>query len=412
MLDKFYSDARAISRHRAGMFGAYIDGFTTRRSSDGYTLNSVRDDVSTVSRFGRWLTMRRLPIAAISEKIIADFYGIPHVPTWRQHGSNAALHVLLAQLRRAGVSTEAVPPSDPNVVEQLTMEFGRYLREERSLAEATIVNYCPEVARFISGRFGAGSIELANLCVADLHSFVSLHARDYSTRRVQLMLTALRSFLHFLYLRGDIDSRLDEHVPTAPNWRQTKLPKYLSDDDIERVLASCDRDSAIGQRDYAILLLLARFGLRAGEVVSLELDDIQWETAEISVCGKGKQRKRFPLPDDVGEALASYLKNARRSSPLRRVFLCAKAPYQGLGNSSTLDTIVRNALLRAGLDPPFKGAHLFRHSLATKMLRNGATLSEIGQILHHTSPDTTSIYAKVDVTGLRSLAQPWPGDRS
>ena len=201
-------------------------------------------------------------------------------------------------------------------------------------------------------------------------------------------------------------------MPTAPGWRKTQPPKWISPDEIERVLASCDRHSAIGQRDYAILLLLARLGLRAGEVLSLELDDIRWETAEITVCGKGRQRKRFPLPEDVGRAIATYLKLARPQCDSRRVFLRAKAPYRGLGHASTLDTIVTHALARAGLDPPLKGAHLFRHSLATRMLRNGATLTEIGQILHHASPDTTSIYAKVDIAGLRALAQPWPGDCS
>ncbi len=290
--------------------------------------------------------------------------------------------------------------------------FGEYLREERCLAETTALNYCREVARFLSERFGTGNLDPAKLCIADLHSFVSRHARNYSAKRVQLMLTALRSFLRFLFLRGETPSRLDYHVPTAPCWRKTEPPKWLGSDDIEHILSSCDRHSNIGQRDYAILLLLARLGLRAGEVVSLELKDIRWETGEISVCGKGQHRKSFPLPKDVGEALAAYLKNVRRHCDSRRVFLRVRAPYRGLGGSSTLDTIVRHAILRAGLDPPLKGAHLFRHSLATKMLRRGATLMEIGQILHHTNPDTTSIYAKVDIDGLRALAVPWPGDCS
>jgi integrase/recombinase XerD len=315
-------------------------------------------------------------------------------------------------LRSLGVVDPAISETECSVAAQLTDRFARYLREERSLSEATVMNYCPEVTRFISGRFGTGSIDLTKLCVADLHAFVSRHARNYSARRVQLMLTVLRSFLRFLFLRGEIPSRLDYHVPTAPSWRKTEPPKWLSSDDIEHVLATCDRHSPIGQRDYAILILLARLGLRADEVVSLDLEDIRWETGEISVCGKGRHRKRFPLSDDVGEALAAYLKNVRRRCDSRRIFLRAKAPYRGLGGSSTLDTVVRNALSRAGLDPPLKGAHLFRHSLATKMLRHGATLTEIGQILHHTNPDTTSIYAKVDIDGLRGLALPWPGDYS
>jgi site-specific recombinase XerD len=404
MLEEFFSDARAIARHRAGVFGAYIDSFAASLGARGYTWHSVRIAVWAVGRLGRWLDGRGLPITAVSEKTIVDFRATQRQPSWHQHGGDAVLHLLLSQLRSAGVTPEAVPPPEPSAADQLAAEFATYLLDERSLSETTAVNYCPEARRLLSDKFGTGPIDLAKLCVADLHAFVARHARDYCARRMQLMLCALRSFLRFLYVRGDIPARLDPHVPTAPSWRKTQLPKYLSDDEIARVLASCDRRKPIGQRDYAILLLLARLGLRAGEVVSLELNDIRWEAGEVSVCGKGGQRKRFPLFDDVGEALAAYLKNVRRNCDSRRVFLRAKAPYRGLGSSSTLDTIVEQALLRAGLDPPMKGAHLFRHSLATKMLRHGATLTEIGQILHHTNPDTTSIYAKVDISGLRALA--------
>jgi site-specific recombinase XerD len=255
-------------------------------------------------------------------------------------------------------------------------------------------------------------MELDRLSVKDVQAFVLRHARNRSPKSIQLMLTALRSFLQFLYLRGLITISLAEQVPSVVSWRQTEPPKWLPDADIQRLLNSCDRHSAIGQRNYAILLLLARLGLRAGEILSLELDDIRWDAAEIEVRGKGSQRKRFPLTEDVGSAIAAYLKNARPSCGSRRLFLRTRAPYRGLGHASSVDTIVSRSLARAGLDPPMKGAHLLRHSLATHMLRNGATLTEIGQILHHANPDTTSIYAKVDIEGLRDLAQSWPGDCS
>ena len=412
MLEDIFSDVRAIARHREGIFGSYIDAFATDLDGQGYARFTVRMAVEAVARIGYWFADHRLDAGDTSEATIAEFCRQDKFADATRHGSKAALRMLLEQLQLLGVVAPAVSETECSAAAQVTDRFARYLREERSLSEATVVNYCPEVTRFISGRFGTGSIDLTKLCVADLHAFVSRHARNYSARRVQLMLTVLRSFLRFLFLHGEIPSRLDYHVPTAPSWKKTDPPRWLSAEDIERVIASCDRHSDIGQRDYAILVLLARLGLRAGEVVSLELEDIRWETGAISVCGKGQHRKRFPLPDDVGEALAAYLKNVRRRGDSRRVFLRAKAPYRGLGSSSTLDTIVRNALSRAGLDPPLKGAHLFRHSLATKMLRHGATLTEIGQILHHANPDTTSIYAKVDIDGLRALAMPWPGDCS
>jgi integrase/recombinase XerD len=197
-------------------------------------------------------------------------------------------------------------------------------------------------------------------------------------------------------------------VPTVADWRLSILPKYLTPEQVERVLKACNRGTASGRRDYAILLLLARLGLRAGEVVALQLDDINWRAGEIIVRGKGLFHDRMPLPPDVGEALTSYLRRGRPACPTRRVFVCMKAPRRGLAGSSTLTTIVRRALVRADLHPTFKGAHLLRHSLATSLLRSGATMGEIGEVLRHRVPTTTEIYAKVDFDGLRSLAHPWP----
>jgi len=412
MLETFFPGTWAVTRHRAGVFGTYIDGFAEDLAAQGYAGATARIAVQAVGRLGRWFTDHHLDASDTSEITLTKFCQQDRFADSTRHGGEKALRMMLERLRSLGVAPEAVPQPEPSAAEQLTKEFDRYLREERSLSEATAVNYCPEARRLLSDKFGVGPIDLTKLSAADLHAFVSRHAGDYSAKRVQLMLTALRSFLRFLYVRGDTSVRLDVHVPKAPCWRKTQIPKYLSCDEVERVLASCDRHSAIGQRDYAILLLLARLGLRASEVVLLELEDISWEAGEISVCGKGSQRKRFPLPEDAGHAIAAYLRSSRPSCDSRRVFFRTRAPYRGLGHASTLDTIVCNALARAKLDPPLKGAHLFRHSLATRMLRNGATLTEIGQVLHHASPDTTSIYAKVDIGGLRELAQPWPGDCS
>jgi len=329
----------------------------------------------------------------------------------RDH-ERAALNRILGHLRRTGVAPGEDTVSEPTSAECMVEEFGRYLRNDRALAEATLQGYCARVRLFLSACFRTGSVELARLSVKDVEGFALHYAHGRTPKSIQTMLTALRSWLRFLYLRELISEELADRAPRVAFWRQTSPPKWLADKDVERVLNCCDRHSAMGQRDYAVLLLLARLGLRAGEVLLLELDDIRWEAAEITVHGKGPHRKRFPLPDDIGAAIAAYLKTARPRCDSRRVFLRVRAPYRGLGHASTVDTIVSDALKRAGLNPPMKGAHLFRHSLATRMLRNGATLTEIGQILHHANPDTTSIYAKVDIDGLRGLAMPWPGDHS
>jgi site-specific recombinase XerD len=222
------------------------------------------------------------------------------------------------------------------------------------------------------------------------------------------MTTAFRSFFRFLFQKGELQVNLAASVPTVANWRLSTVPKYLTPKEVERLLQACNRRTAVGRRDYAILLLLARLGLRAGEVVALQLEDINWRAGEILVRGKGLLHDRMPLPPDVGRALTSYLRQDRPRCLTRRVFVCRKAPLRGFAGPSTLTTIVRRALDRANLHPEFKGAHLLRHSLATSMLRSGATMGEIGEVLRHRARNTTEIYAKVDFDGLRSLAHPWP----
>jgi site-specific recombinase XerD len=352
---------------------------------------------------------RDLLVKDASEEKIAEFG--QRRRSWIRRGRLAALHTLLIRLRRLGIASVPVQP-EGGPLEKIERDFATFLRSERALSTATVTNYCPVARLFMVERFAEGSVDLGRLCVVDIHEFILRRSRRCRPKRMQLTLTALRSFLRFLYLRGRIATPLADHIPAVAGWRLTEPPKWLGADAIERTLACCDRRSATGRRNYAILILLARLGLRAGEIVSMELDDIRWETGEISVCGKGPQRKRFPLPDDVGRAVATYLKNGRPSCRSRRVFLRTRAPYRGLGHSSALGSIVSRALLRAGIDPPRKSAHLFRHSLATNMLHNGATLTEIGQILHHKSPNTTAIYAKVDLSGLRALARPWPGEKA
>jgi site-specific recombinase XerD len=209
--------------------------------------------------------------------------------------------------------------------------------------------------------------------------------------------------------RGLIDRDLAACVLTVANWRLASIPKYLTRDEIDRLLHTCDRTTAVGRRNRAILLLLARLGIRAGEVVTLELADLNWRVGEITVRGKGLRHDRLPLLTDVGEALAEYLHRDRPENPTRRVFLRMQAPRRGLAGPGTVSTVVRRALGRAGLRPPATGAHVLRHSLATGMLRHGASLTEIGQVLRHRTVSTTEIYAKVDVAALRALAHPWPG---
>jgi integrase len=224
------------------------------------------------------------------------------------------------------------------------------------------------------------------------------------------MCSSLRGFLRYLHHKGVNPVVLAGCVPSIREWKFAHLPTYLSAEQVQNVLDGCDRASAMGRRDYAILMILAKLGLRANEVATLTLDDIDWRSGEICVRAKGRQRARMPLPPDVGAAVVAYLRDARPKSSCRRLFLRTLAPRVGFASGCTITMIAKTALKRAGIRGfAHQGAHLFRHSLATELLRSGATLSEIGQLLGHKSHDTTRIYAKVDIDALRTLSPPWPG---
>ena len=301
------------------------------------------------------------------------------------------------------------PSVDESPLSQLQRHYEQHLRAERGLAPSTVTNYGEVFRWFLTDRFGDGPLDLPALDVSTITTFVIRHAHTMSPGHAKGMVSALRSICRFLLQRGAIDRDLAAGVPRMPDWRLATLPKYLSPEEVARLLQACDCEAAVGRRDHAILLLLARLGLRAGEIIALELDDIQWRAGEILVrSSKRLPQDRLPLLTEVGEALATYIRRDRPSHRTRRVFLCMKAPRRGFSHPSTVSTIVRRALARAGLSPSLKGAHLLRHSLATRMLRQGASLPEIALVLRHRVVQTTEIYAKVDLAGLRALAQPWP----
>jgi site-specific recombinase XerD len=272
-----------------------------------------------------------------------------------------------------------------------------------------LATYIPLVRCFLSNRYKTDRIRLEEIRPKDITTFILSYTQSVKRSTAKLMVTSLRSFFRYLRLRGQIDTDLAALVPTVSDWRLTGLPKSLEPEQVECLLESCDQNSNVGQRDYTILLLLARLGLRAGEIVKMTLDDINWDVGELIICGKGPRKDKLPIPCDVGEALSGYLQHGRPACSTRRVFIRAKAPYQGFSSSAAICNIVQRALLRAKINSYHKGAHLLRHSLANHMLRKGASLAQIGEILRHQLPNTTEIYTKVDIVSLRSIAQPWLG---
>jgi site-specific recombinase XerD len=409
MSELLFSNPETLERLRTGPLGPHLESFATTLSKRGYAKSTVGQKIRLVCDLSGWLERRRIEAGDLDQQWVNQFL------CWRKkrrrlrRGERETYLQLMEHLLETGVVPHPGAEIEESPLQRLQRCFGQYLEQERGLSPATLLNYLPVAGRFLRERFGAGGLRFDQLGSSDINQFVLRHAHTLSPGRAKLMVTALRAFLRFLYLRGDIATPLAASVPSVADWRQSELPKSLDPQAVERVLGSCDRSRVTGQRDYTILLLLTRLGLRAGEVVALTLDDIHWEAGELLLRGKGAQQDRLPLPHDVGEALATYLQNGRPRCATRRVFVRRHAPHEGFASSVAICTIVRRALERAGLRPPRRGAHLLRHTLATEMLRGGASLAEIGEVLRHRQASTTEIYAKVDLAALRPLAQPWPG---
>jgi site-specific recombinase XerD len=351
------------------------------------------------------MVRRRVAVGSLDERVVDSF--CRRRPEKVRLRNAAAL--LLAHLRAEGVVAPYDPPPDSSPTALLCDRYRTYLRKERALAESTVRSRLAIVTDFLKERFADGQIRTSSLSAQDATDFLLRRVRTGSPRRGQYIGTALRSFFRFLFSRGETERDLATAVLTSRAQRLVGVPRYISAEDVERVLAACDRSTPAGRRDYAVLLLLARLGLRAGEVVALSLDDLHWRRGELTVRGKGLLIDRLPLLPDVGEALAAYVSRDRRAGAIRRVFLRMMAPYRGFANSAAITSIAKRSIEKAGLRPGMRGAYVFRHSLATHMIRQGASMAEIGGVLRHRSPNTTAIYAKVDFEGLRALALTWPG---
>jgi site-specific recombinase XerD len=363
-----------------------------------------------IAKFDLWLLRRQQRLWRLDEQAVDRFLDRLHrkYPSLSR-GAPSALRLLLKFLRDAGVVAPKPAATAGSPAERLADEYRHYLQEERGLDRATIYNYSRHIDRFLSEQYGAGRVNLHTLHAADITAFVRQQAPRRGRGWAAQMVTGLRSFFRFARYRGRIATDLSAVVPPVANWALAGLPKHLPKGAVQRVLGACDRTTVRGKRDYAILLLLARLGLRAGEIVALQLDDIDWANAELAVRSKkGAGWARLPLPVDVGQAMARYLA-VRPRSAYRTVFVRDYAPYTPFVASGPVSVLVRKAIEKAGVKSARTGAHVFRHTLATEMLRRGASLDEIGRVLRHRDPDSTAIYAKVDIDALRQLALPWPG---
>jgi site-specific recombinase XerD len=410
IMTRFFTGSNLPQKMDQGPLCGVIQAYAALLSQQGYCQHSAYLQLRFLADMNQWLQQQRLQVTDLTEQRTIHRYLRSRHQRFRPRRDEASiLKKLLQILHTQGLLPQEAPLPLVNPRQRVEYEFDRYLSEERGLSMATRINYRPFIQRFLSAQYGEKSVRFADLKADDVIRFVRDQASRLKPKRAGLLVSSLRSFLRYLRHRGDITTDLAACVPAIANWQFSTLPKFLQPHQVQQVLSQCDRATSRGRRDYAILLLLARLGLRACEIVALTLDDIHWDAGEISIQGKGNRSGLLPLPIDVGQAVVTYLENDRPVCSTRRLFIRMKAPLRGFANSLAISTIVARTLKRAGIDCPHTGAHLFRHTLATQMLRQGSSLAEIALLLRHRSLNTTTLYAKVDLPALRALAQPWPG---
>lgn len=394
------------TRRKPGQLGSFVEGYRSRLFSLGYTPGTVRGQLKVLGRLGRWMQTEDLEPAQLDEVRVEQFLAVRRRAGHLRDLGMRSFVPLLEYLRDEHVvPARSVPPPTP--VEQLVAAYRDWLINDRGLAAPTVLRYENTARRFLREHaVTGGDVNVEVLTGADVSSFLLAECARVSVGAAKGRVAELRSLLRFLHLRGLTPLALAAAVPPVAGWNHTTIPKTLTVADVQGLVDSCDRSHPTGARDYAIVILLARLGLRAGEVARLRLGDVDWRGGELVIHGKARRQDRLPLPVEVGEALAGYLREGRPPTQDRAVFVTCRAPRRGIRPDLVSD-VVRRACVRCGLPPV--GAHRLRHALATDLLAKGASLIEISQVLRHQDLATTAIYAKVDLGGLATVARPWPG---
>ena len=384
----------------------YVAGFRAELETQGYRPNALTDQPRVMAHVSRWLAGQGLGEGDLTPTRIEEFLAARRAAGYVLWRSPKGVAPLLTYLRGRGVVPLPERVASGTPAESFLEHYRMYLAQERGLAAGTVASNLHVARLFLATRPQVPGLRLEQLTASEVIEFVVTECRNRSTGSARYVVAGLRALLRYCYLEGRTARPLADVVPSVAGWRLAALPRAVDRADVAALLKSCDRRSTFGRRDFAVLILLVRLGLRAGEAAGLLLDDIDWRRGEIVVRGKGSKHGRLPLPADVGEAIAGWLRRGRPRCAAREVFTRVRAPHQAL-SSAGVSAIVVAACTRAGV--AHVRAHRLRHTAAPEMLRAGAGLAEIGQVLRHASVLTTAIYAKVDRYSLRALAKPWPG---
>lgn len=377
----------------------------------GYTTTSATAQMQLAAHLSRWLESQGMGPSDLTGPVIERFLAARRI-AYTSHYSLQALEPMLGYLRREGVVTAVAPAEPSSPAEELLVRYRRYLTDERGLSAPVADAYAHWVTPFVQDRTdAAGQVGFAELTAGDVARFLTAHLPTMTRKTAQMTACALRSFLRFLHDQKMVEIALADAVPAVAHRRLSGLPQALTPIQVAALLSACDRSSPVGRRDFAVITMLHRLGLRCAELVGLRLDDVDWQAGTLRIHGKGDRIDRLPLPVDVGQALVDYLRDGRPQTTARTMFVRAVAPHTELAPSGA-SCIVARAARRAGLGTVH--AHRLRHTTASRTLNAGASLEEVGHLLRHASPATTTIYAKTDQTRLATLARPWPtvGGRS
>ena len=410
MLTKFFDSAVRIRQLTDSPAGKIFEGFAQTLFQSGYARVTAQYHFRSVEHFVSWADRVGIPVANLTEQSVERFGRHLHKCRCKRFGHRKPVdamrgaHLFFRHLQNTGVVSTGVV-ADTIADPPLVTDFCNWMRQLRGVCEGTLNNYRIHIRRLLNSL----GDEPEKFDARNLRRFIMKASQTCGWAAAKWCTTSVRMFLRFLIAEGKCAAGLDAAVPVLAHWHLAPLPGYLHEDEVERLIASCDPVSPVGMRDRAILLLLARLGLRAGEIVRLGLSDIDWKESCIHVFGKGRCHALLPLTHEVGCAIVEYLKHSRPRTEADALFVSCRAPFHAFGSHCAVSVIVDRAFRRAAVTRPSRGAaHLLRHSIASSMLRHGASLQDIGILLRHRSIETTQIYTKVDVLALREIAQPWP----
>ncbi len=407
------------ARIRRGPAGSCVDGYLTELASDGYSTHGIRRHLQAVDRFGCWLAAQGLQLSDVDEPTVEHFVAdVPRIPSVRcrdgrlssiASGARRFAHYLWDQGLAAPHAAERAATDTECWLES----YDEYLCRVLGLTLGTRRQYLRYARRFVQQHFKSHALDWSTITADDLSRFVQSQVGRLSPANCRMPVTAIRTMLRYLVASGTVTGGLEGAVPSVRQWKLASLPQHLSPQQLEQVIACCPHDTALGLRDRAILLLLARLGLRASEVANLTLDDFNWHESHVRILGaKTGTERALPISDEVGNAVADYLAARGAVVSSRALFLRATPPRHQSLSPSAVSCIAHHALRRAGIEIKRSGAHVFRHSAATNMVRHGAAYKQVADVLGHVLLETTAIYAKLDVNTLARVALPWPeGER-